>query len=71
MITHMKRTTLIAKLNLSQVNVKSKSRFRDYSDAHVLVKGTITAENTITKDADPYKTNKKVILKIVPHLLLA
>ena len=53
MITHMKCTTSIAKLNLSQV------------------KGTITAENTITKDVDPYKTNKKVILKIVPHLLLA
>ena len=35
-----------------------------YSDAYILVKGTITVNNTATADADANNTNKKVIIKI-------
>ena len=40
-----------------------KSSLCDYSDACILVKGTITVNNTATADADASNTNKKVILK--------
>ena len=35
----------------------------DYSDAYILVKGTITVANTAAADADANNTNKKVIFK--------
>ena len=35
----------------------------DYSDAYILVKGTITVNNTAAADADADNTNKKVIIK--------
>ena len=35
----------------------------DYSDAYILVKGTITVNNTVAADADANNTNKKVIFK--------
>ena len=35
----------------------------DYSDAYILVKGTITVNNTLVADADANNTNKKVIFK--------
>ena len=35
----------------------------DYSDAYILVKGTITVPNTATADADANNTNKKVTFK--------
>ena len=41
-----------------------KSSLCDYSDAYVLVKGTITVNNTAASDADANNTNKKVIFKI-------
>ena len=37
-----------------------KSSLCDYSDAHILVKGTITVNNTAAADADANNTNKKV-----------
>ena len=37
-----------------------KSGLRDYSDAYILVQGTITVNNTAA-DADADNTNKKVI----------
>ena len=40
-----------------------KSSLCDYSDAYILVKGTITANNTAAADADESNTNKKVIFK--------
>ena len=40
-----------------------KSSLCDYSDAYVLVKGTITVNNTSAADADANNTNKKVIFK--------
>ena len=40
-----------------------KSSFCDYSDVYVLVKGTITINNTAPADVDANNTNKKVILK--------
>ena len=35
----------------------------DYSDAYILLKGTITVENTVTLDADANNTNKKLIFR--------
>ena len=35
----------------------------DYSDAYILVKGTITVNNTAAADADANNANKKVIFK--------
>ena len=48
-----------------------KSSLCDYSDACIIVKGTITVNNTTAADADANDTNKKVIFKIVLHLLIA
>ena len=53
-------------------NVNSQIKFKttmlnsslcDYSDAYILVKGTITVNNTAAADADANNTNKKVIFK--------
>ena len=35
----------------------------DYSDAYILVKGTITAQSTAAKDADLNIANRKLIFK--------
>ena len=40
-----------------------KSSLCDYGDAYILVKGTITVNNTAAADADANNTNKKVIFK--------
>ena len=40
-----------------------KSSLCDYSDAYILVKGTIAVNNTAAADADANDTNKKVIFK--------
>ena len=48
-----------------------KSSLCDYSDVYICVKGTIAVNNTAAADADANNTNKKVILKIVLHLLIA
>ena len=40
-----------------------KSSLCDYSDAYILVKGTITVNSTAAADADANNTNKKVIFK--------
>ena len=40
-----------------------KSSLCDYSDAYILVKGTITVNNTAATDTDANNTNKKVIFK--------
>ena len=58
----------------SQIKFKTtmlKSSLCDYSDAYILVKETITVNNTATADVDANNTVKKVILKIVLHLLVA
>ena len=50
----------------SQIKFKTtmlKSRLCDYSDAYILVKGTITVNNTVAADADANNTNKKVIFE--------
>ena len=50
----------------SQIKFKTtmlKSSLCDYSDAYILVKGTITFNNTAAVDADANNTNKKVIFK--------
>ena len=41
-----------------------KSSLCDYSDAYILVKGTITVNNTAAADPDANNTNRKVIFKI-------
>ena len=40
-----------------------RSNICDYSDAYILVKGTITVPNTAAEDAAVNNTNKKVIFK--------
>ena len=40
-----------------------KSSLCDYSDAYILVKGTITVNNTAAANANANNTNKKVIFK--------
>ena len=50
----------------SQIKFKAamlKSSLRDYTDAYILVKGTITVNNTAAADGDANNTNKKVIFK--------
>ena len=50
----------------SQIKFKTtmlKSSLCDYSDAYILVKGTITVNNTAAQGADANNTNKKVIFK--------
>ena len=50
----------------SQIKFKTtmlKSSLCDYSDAYILVKGTITVNNTAAQDAAANDTNKKVIFK--------
>ena len=50
----------------SQIKFKTimlKSSLCYYSDAYILVKGTITVNNTAAADADANNTNKIVILK--------
>ena len=50
----------------SQIRFKTtmlKSSLCYYSDAHILVKGNITANNTAAADANPDNTNKKIIFQ--------
>ena len=50
----------------SQVNFKTamlKSSFCDYSDAYILVKGTITVADTSAAGAAANNSNKKVVFK--------
>ena len=47
-----------------------RSNLCDYSDAYILVKGTITVPNTAASDMAVNNTNKKQYLKIVLHLLI-
>ena len=50
----------------SQIKFKTttlKSSLYDYSDAYILVKGTITVNNTAAADADANNINKKVVFK--------
>ena len=46
-----------------------KSSLCDYSDAYILVKGTITVPNTASTDADANNANKKVIFKNCPPFI--
>ena len=48
----------------SQIKIKTtmlKSSLCDYSDAYILVKGTISVNNTVAADADANNDDKKVI----------
>ena len=50
----------------SQIKFKTtmlKSSLRDYSDAYILVKGTISVNNTVAQGAAANNINKKVIFK--------
>ena len=50
----------------SQIKFKTsmlKSSLCDYSDGYILVKGTITVNNSAAANADANNTNKKVIFK--------
>ena len=43
----------------------------DYSDAYILFKGTITANNTAAADTDANNANKKYYIKTVLHSLIS
>ena len=43
----------------------------DYSDAYILVKGTIIVPNTAAQGAAVNNNNKKVVFEIVVYLLVA
>ena len=50
----------------SQIKFKTtilKSSLCDYADAYILVKGTITVNNTAAADTDANNSNRKVIFK--------
>ena len=50
----------------SQIKFKTtmlKSSSCDYSDAYILVKGTISVNNTAAADANANNTNKKIVFK--------
>ena len=50
----------------SQIKFKNKmlkSSLCDYRDAYILVKGTITVNNTAASDSEANNTNKKVTFK--------
>ena len=44
-------------------NTMEKSNLSDYSDAYILVKGTITVDDTSATGVDANNTNNKVIFK--------
>ena len=48
-----------------------RSSLCDYNNSYILVKGTITVPITAAAGAAVDNTNKKLILKIAPHLLAA
>ena len=56
----------------SQIKFKTlmlKSSTCDYSDAYILASGTISVENTAPQGAN--NNNKKLVIEIMPHLLIA
>ena len=59
---------------IKQIRFKAampRSSLCDYSDTYILVKGNIAVNNTAGAAAAANNTNKKVIFKIVVHLLIA
>ena len=60
--------------NNNQIRFKTpmlRTSLCDYSDAYILVKGTITVANTAAAGAAANNTNKRLYLKIVRHSLAA
>ena len=62
-INHESRGTCNVNSKIKFKTTMLKSSLCDYSDVYILLKGTITVNNTAAADADPSNTNKKVILK--------
>ena len=59
---------------VNQIRFKTsmlRSSLCNYSDAYILVEGTVTVANTAAAAAATNNINKKVILKTVSHLLNA
>ena len=57
----------------SQIKFKTtilKSSLCDYSDVYILIKGTISVNNTAAAGAAVNNINKKVIFRTVLHLLI-
>ena len=48
-----------------------KSILCDYNEAYILIKETITVPNTAAADANANNANKKLIFKMILHLLIA
>ena len=60
-MNQVEHTMLIAKSNLKHAMLRSS--LCDYSDAYILVKGTIDVNNTTVAGADANTTDEKVIFK--------
>ena len=67
--THESRGTCSVNSQIKFKTTMLKYILCDYSDGYILVKGTITVNNTAAADADENNINKKVIF--VSHLLIA
>ena len=57
------RGTYNVNIQIKLKTIMLKSSLCDYSDASILVKGTITVNNIAAADANANNTNKKVIFK--------
>ena len=62
-INNESRGTYNANSEIKFKTTMLKFSLRDYGDAYILVKGTITVNKTTAADADANNTNKKVIFK--------
>ena len=62
-INDVSRGTYSANSEIQFKTTMLKCSLCDYGDGYILVRGTITVNNTAAADADANNTNKKVIFK--------
>ena len=62
-INDVSRGTYSANSEIHFKTTMLKCSLCDYGDGYILVRGTITVNNTAAADADANNTNKKVIFK--------
>ena len=70
-INDEKRGAYSPKIQIRFKTEMVRSSLCDSSDAYIHVKGNISVNNTVAEGAAANNTNKKVIFKIVLHLLTA
>ena len=67
-INHESRGTYITKSQIKFKTAMLKSSLCDYSDACILVKGTITVNNTAATGANANNDDKKVIINCISEI---